>query len=527
MCAEIGWDAPSRFGLMGRGARRVLRRALRPALVRQAAIDAELFARLAAHEERMLALEAFVGVSGVAGDLGDLQHRVDVLEHRYELAQARSLLPGATVPAEGERVTVVKQEWQPGEEPRVLCSNATGAFASLLEVTALGLERYARRHRWDLVLSREQLSQGRPAPWGKLRLAGDLLVHYPVVAWIDSDAVIVDFEHDLGEVLEDGKDFYVVEVEGGVPRCCVINSGVFVIRASSWSERFLAEVWAQEDLIDHRWWENAAVMRVLGYEIDSPSVGRGKQTPWMERVSLIDVAWNSIPYWARSPRPRVNHYGALAVPRRRLLMLDDLARTFVLRYSSDPLAGVSSREDLPLLFNRLGLISVGVEVGVQAGHYSAWILLRWAGARLISVDPWVANESEAYVDVANVEQSRHDELFASATRRLAPFGDRSSIWRMTDEQAAAQVSDASLDFVYLSARQNETSLADALGRWAPKIKAGGIIAGHDFIEGDSPVGRFGVKSAVDSFFAARGLEIHETVADEPWSSWWVAVPAAG
>jgi hypothetical protein len=498
---------------------------LRPALVRQAAIDADLRARLADQQERILALEGQAAAVGGPGDLGDLQYRVDVLERRYELAQARSLLPGARMPGEGERITVVANEWEAGEERRVLCSNATGVYASLLEVTSLGLESYARRHRWDLVLSREELSEGRPGPWGKLRLTESLLQDYQVVAWIDCDALVVDFEHDLGEVLEDGKDFYVVEQEGGTPRERVINSGVFVIRACEWSTRFLSEVWAQEDLTCHRWWENAAIMRVLGYEIETSPVVLAEPTRWMERVKLIDLAWNSIPYWARSPRPRVNHYGALAVPRRRLLMLDDLTRTHVRRRTSDPLADVDSREELPLLFNRLGFIGTGVEIGVQTGSYSAWILHRWAGTCLISIDPWESEERSRYVDVANVEQQRHDDLFASTTHRLAPFGTRSVIWRMTGERAAAQVGERSLDFVYLDARHDEASLAADLKAWEPKVRTGGIVAGHDYLDGDRPEGRFGVKAAVDRFFGERGLTIHETVADRPWSSWWVLLPA--
>ena len=216
MCAEIRWDAPSRFGSPGRLARRCLERLLKPALVRQAAINSELRGQLAAAQQEIRSLrEVSIDVGGVPGDLGALQYRVDALARRAELAQAVSLLSGVTVPAEGERITAVRHDWRPGETPRVLCTGATGAHASLLDVTAIGMEKYARRHRWDLVLSREELSQGRAASWGKLPLVRSLLKAYPIVAWIDCDAVFADFEHDLGDVLEDGKDFYIVEQRAG------------------------------------------------------------------------------------------------------------------------------------------------------------------------------------------------------------------------------------------------------------------------------------------------------------------------
>lgn len=520
MCPEIPWDAPSRFGASGRVARRVLERALRPALVRQANVNAELRGQLAAQRQDILALQRALGASSGVRSLGELQCRVDTVERRIELAEARSLLVTAKLPAEGERATVVAHSWKSSEARRVLCSNGTGPFASLLEVAAVGLEKYARRHRWDLVVSREDLAGGRPAAWGKLKLVRALLQEYQVVGWIDSDALVVDFEYDIGEVLEEDKDFYLVEQEGGTLRDRVVNSGVFLARATDWTERFFDEVWAQRDLISHRLWENAAIMRLLGYEIDASPIVRGRPTQWLERVKLIDLAWNSIPYWARSSRPRINHYGWLPVPRRRLLMLDDLTQTVVGRYSGDPCAGVHSREDLPFLFNRLGLIGMGAELGVKAGDYSARILHRWAGWRLISIDPWSADDADSDVDIANREQ-RQSELFVSTTHRLAPFGDRSAIWRMTGREASAHVDDCALDFVYLDARGDRSSISEDLETWEPKVRPGGVIAGRSHQDGELQEGSAVVDGAVHRFFAGRGLEIRETELDRPCSSWWV------
>ena len=91
--------------------------------------------------------------------------------------------------------------------------------------------------------------------------------------------------------------------------------------------------------------------------------------------------------------------------------------------------------------------------------------------------------------------------------------------------AAQHVGDASLSFVYLDARHAEADVAEDLAMWEPKVQPGGIIAGHDYFDGVVPEGDFGVKSAVDGYFGPLGWTIHETVADRPWSSWWVAKPA--
>ncbi len=182
-----------------------------------------------------------------------------------------------------------------------------------------------------------------------------------------------------------------------------------------------------------------------------------------------------------------------------------------------------TREELPELLNRRGLVGTGVELGVREGAFSELLLDRWRGARLVSVDPWSAAGDE-YVDVANVEQARHDELHAETRARLARFGARSEIWRTTSTAAAPRIPDGSLDLVYVDARHDEASVREDLEHWFGKLRPGGVMAGHDYVDGDLPEGVFGVRSAVDGFFGARGLRVHHTLGDPPWVSWLVLVP---
>lgn len=161
-----------------------------------------------------------------------------------------------------------------------------------------------------------------------------------------------------------------------------------------------------------------------------------------------------------------------------------------------------TREDLPTLLNSLGLCGCGVEVGVQEGRFSAHILERWHGKRLISVDPWETQDADAYQDIANVSQTRHDLYYRRTMARLSRYGERSSIWRTTSEEAAGRVSAASLDFVYLDARHDYESVVADLELWRPALRPGAVFAGHDYLDGTFPkVGEFGVKAAVDEFFA--------------------------
>ncbi len=106
--------------------------------------------------------------------------------------------------------------------------------------------------------------------------------------------------------------------EGAVP-----NSGVWGMRACAEAQEFLSAAWAQEDLIHHKWWENAAIMRLLGYRLDPP-VGPAEPSAWRERTTFLDGRWNSIP-GDPAPRPAIRHYPGYSVKTRAAFMLRDLA----------------------------------------------------------------------------------------------------------------------------------------------------------------------------------------------------------
>jgi FkbM family methyltransferase len=189
------------------------------------------------------------------------------------------------------------------------------------------------------------------------------------------------------------------------------------------------------------------------------------------------------------------------------------------------LAFLTTRDELPLVLNARGLFGCGVEIGVQRALYSAQLLAAWKGSHLISIDPWSEAPSAEYIDIANVKQAEHNRIYDEARNRLAPFGGRSTIWRQTSMDAAARVPHHSLDFVYIDARHDYASVMEDLDAWFDKIRPGGILAGHDYIDGMFPAGEFGVKSAVDKFFSQRGIAVFATSSDGPFVSWVAQIPS--
>jgi hypothetical protein len=191
------------------------------------------------------------------------------------------------------------------------------------------------------------------------------------------------------------------------------------------------------------------------------------------------------------------------------------------------LAHVPDRDEIPVVLNRRGLTGEGAEIGVKLGRFSDLLLRSWEGKKLISIDPWQEAEPDEYVDHANVEQDQHEQFYRRTRELLAKHGSRSEIWRTTSVEAAQRVPDRSLDFVYIDARHDYDSVLEDLEAWFPKLRPGGIMAGHDYADGVFRQGVFGVKSAVDQFFGARGIAVHATdgrVPVEMFATWLIEVP---
>lgn len=159
------------------------------------------------------------------------------------------------------------------------------------------------------------------------------------------------------------------------------------------------------------------------------------------------------------------------------------------------LAATKTRADLAGIFS-----GVGVELGVASGDYSESILRNPAVTRLYSVDRWGDHHNWAE--------------YQRACNRLSVFGPRSVIVRDTFEGAACGFADASLDFVYIdgyahTGQESGKTLAD----WWPKLKPGGVFAGHDYCS-QYPA----TMSAVDAFCAKHDLYLH-IISGDALASW--------
>lgn len=158
----------------------------------------------------------------------------------------------------------------------------------------------------------------------------------------------------------------------------------------------------------------------------------------------------------------------------------------------------------------------GAEIGVWTGHFSKELCQNIPGLHLRCVDPWEAYPE--YQERKN-DQARLEAAFAEARERLAPFN--CTLMRMTSVEAASMVPDRSIDFVYIDGNHGRAHVLADLEAWSPKVRRGGVVAGHDF-ETSPARPWIEVEAAVREFTATHGIATWFVLAgDKAPSYFWV------
>ena len=163
---------------------------------------------------------------------------------------------------------------------------------------------------------------------------------------------------------------------------------------------------------------------------------------------------------------------------------------------------MKDRAAIPALLNDLGLVGESVEVGVRKGDYSKHILENWKGQKHHMVDPWEHQDEKIYKDISNRDDKWQNTLYTNLAKYMeSRHPGRHQLHRGYSVQVAdADFQDDSLDFVYLDARHDYAGLKEDIDAWWPKLKLGGMLAGHDFVpDGNIHAGEFGVQRAVFEF----------------------------
>lgn len=134
-------------------------------------------------------------------------------------------------------------------------------------------------------------------------------------------------------------------------------------------------------------------------------------------------------------------------------------------------------------------VEVGVWKGMSACYMAVEIINSKKDIKFDCVDTW------GYVETSSeIEQKKFENLFEIFNSNIEPVKDKINIVRSLSWDGAQYYEDESLDFVFIDAGHDYDSVMKDLTSWFPKVKNGGVIAGHDYHYD------CGVYPAVNEFF---------------------------
>jgi predicted O-methyltransferase YrrM len=172
-------------------------------------------------------------------------------------------------------------------------------------------------------------------------------------------------------------------------------------------------------------------------------------------------------------------------------------------------ARMKNRIELAEYFNKLGFTN-GAEVGVYKGEYAQILCEKIPGLHLIMVDSWI-------------RQQRRIDAKAEAIDRT--YNYNVDLIQATSLDAVSNFADGFFDFVFIDAGHTYAEVKEDIEAWAPKVRKGGVVSGHDYYE--FPSGKGGVIPAVDEYVAKHGYRLNVIPWDKTQTTdnrqpcWWI------
>jgi len=164
------------------------------------------------------------------------------------------------------------------------------------------------------------------------------------------------------------------------------------------------------------------------------------------------------------------------------------------------------------LFELLPSGSIGAEIGVHEGDFSAVLLESVRPEVLHLVDPWVHEAGPRYEQAwyggqAPGGQGQLDQRYEAVLDRFArPIAEGVVVvHRQTSKEFLALVDEASLDWVYIDGNHMVDFVRDDLQMSLRAVRPGGLITGDDYVDGGWWDG--GVKQAVDEFVTTAPVAV--------------------
>lgn len=176
---------------------------------------------------------------------------------------------------------------------------------------------------------------------------------------------------------------------------------------------------------------------------------------------------------------------------------------------------IYTRAEIPTFLKLLGLTDSICELGVATGGY-LWPLIVHSRPRYcLAIDVWDEEVCPYY------PQAKHDRNYAHVQkifRKVEQWAGTSlDVIKGDHDLLVDNYEDESFDFIYIDTDHSYEVTESCIRLWWPKVKKGGILAGHDY---NSRNKLYGVVEAVDEFVEANNIQYFHTTSEYP-KSWMI------
>lgn len=124
--------------------------------------------------------------------------------------------------------------------------------------------------------------------------------------------------------------------------------------------------------------------------------------------------------------------------------------------------------------------TAGAEIGLQRGWTICHLLETCPQLSMIGVDQWIEVPDTGEPGWQSYDHIDLDYWAGKVKRRVAAYGPRGRVLHMPSLEAARQVPDGALDFVFIDGDHTARGCEADIRAWAPKVKASGYVTGHDW-----------------------------------------------
>lgn len=139
-------------------------------------------------------------------------------------------------------------------------------------------------------------------------------------------------------------------------------------------------------------------------------------------------------------------------------------------------------------------VEVGVWKGMSAAYMAVEIINSDKNIKFDCIDTW-----EYSSDQNDIGQNLYGNLYEIFLKNIEPVKHIINPIKSLSWDGAAFYEDNSLDFVFIDAAHDYESVKKDINAWFPKIKKGGVIAGHDYTWCTD------VQKAVNEFFEGKSI----------------------